>query len=295
MKFLKNIIKDEELIYVKKYNDVSPEPLFFCEDKKNFLKRFISRKNFTFLRFGEKNTKKRKKIVILTFIPVAIIAVLTGGVCVSVKKSETINQTLMAPKSEVVKMQESNKDTEKFLILNNSLKSNRGFNLELETFNNIKCDKNIIPNLKKLISDAKVAGYSLVVTKGYIEPAVREKEYNDEVLRLRNEKSCTLANAEAQALKTISPYYEYETGLSVTITTENLSPSEFLDTDEYNWLIRNCVEYGFVIRTPQGKENKTGLPFDTTLYRYVGINNAKKMRALNMCVEEYRKYLKLKN
>lgn len=295
MKFLRNTLKDNEPIFIKKYNDIVPEPLFLCENRDNFLKRFFRRENFVFLKFGERNKIKRKKIIALVVVPVAIIAILTGGICVSVNKSENANRTLFAPKFEIISSQKS-EEIEKFLILNNSQsKKTDDFKVDLATFGKIKCDERIVNNLKGLINAAKKSGYNLDVTEGYIDPSVREKACEDEILHLEENEHYTVARAEAAALKTIAPYYEHETGLSVTITTMGLSSSEFINTDEYRWLIRNCIDYGFVIRTPQNKENKTGLCFDSTLYRYVGVENARKMRTLNMCLEEYRKYLKIKN
>ena len=35
----------------------------------------------------------------------------------------------------------------------------------------------------------------------------------------------------------------------------------------------------------------TGRDYDPTLYRYVGTQNAEKMRQLSMCLEEYAEYL----
>ena len=59
------------------------------------------------------------------------------------------------------------------------------------------------------------------------------------------------------------------------------------------WLIKNSVDFGFILRAPKGKEEKTNIDFDSTLFRYVGTNNAKKMRMLSMCLEEYRSYVKV--
>ncbi|MDQ5983547.1 MAG: hypothetical protein RUMPE_00571 [Eubacteriales bacterium SKADARSKE-1] len=295
MKFLSGIFKNNNLIVVKKYSDISPEPLFLCEKKENFFKRFLGRENFVFLRFGERNKKKKKKIITLILVPVVIIAILTGGICVSVNKTENKNKTLFSPKSDIIESKESIEETKKFLVLNNSQSNNEDLKVDLTTFGKIKCDKKMVASLKNLISSARKIGYNLEVTEGYTDSSVRKKVYEDEILRLRNEENYTLARAEAAALKTISPYYEHETGLCVNITAQDLLSSDFINTDEYGWLIRNCIDYGFVIRTPQSKENKTGLCFDSTLYRYVGVENARKMRTLNMCIEEYRKYLKIKN
>ena len=164
----------------------------------------------------------------------------------------------------------------------------------VEKYNGIFCDKLIIEPLKKMLSDAKQQGINLTLTKGYVTVEEQDKLYNNKVKELMSSEGLTIVKAEAEAKKTVPPgnYSESQTGLSVGISTsKDISNSDFIQTDAYKWLSNNCINYGFIIRYPESKEKETGMEFDPTYYRFVGVDAAKKMRVLDMCLDEYYNYI----
>ena len=87
-------------------------------------------------------------------------------------------------------------------------------------------------------------------------------------------------------------YSEYQTGMAVNLTKEGLgSGDDFSETEEYRWLIRNSIFYGFIQRNPENKTAETGMVFEPGHFRYVGVDHAKTMRQLEMCLEEYTTYV----
>ena len=56
--------------------------------------------------------------------------------------------------------------------------------------------------------------------------------------------------------------------------------------DKLNWIKNNAYQYGFVIRYPEGKEDKTEQEYQPFVLRYVGINTAKKMFESGKVLEE---------
>ena len=66
-------------------------------------------------------------------------------------------------------------------------------------------------------------------------------------------------------------------------TTEN----SFAGTPEANWLAEHCAEYGFIIRYPDGKEDKTGYVYEPWHIRYVGVDTAKEIMSQGLTLEEY--------
>ena len=78
---------------------------------------------------------------------------------------------------------------------------------------------------------------------------------------------------------------EAQTGLLIGFDVADKKTSAFIE--------RECINYGFVQRYPKDKEDVTKISESKTLYRYVGIENAKKMRSFNMCLEEYSEYVSL--
>ncbi len=77
---------------------------------------------------------------------------------------------------------------------------------------------------------------------------------------------------------------EHQTGLSIDVNTTDFT---FADTPEAQWLEEHCAEYGFIIRFPKGKEKLTGYEYEPWHIRYVGRENAQKIKASGKCLEEY--------
>ena len=66
-----------------------------------------------------------------------------------------------------------------------------------------------------------------------------------------------------------------------------MANSSFEGTDEAKWLEENAHLYGFIIRYPKGKTNITGYIYEPWHVRYLGINNAKKVKESGLTLEEY--------
>jgi len=75
---------------------------------------------------------------------------------------------------------------------------------------------------------------------------------------------------------------EHHTGLAVDIAG---------GWPMFDWLAEHCVEYGFTLRFPEGKEHLTGITYEPWHFRYVGVEMAKELQALDMCLEEYVDFL----
>lgn len=79
-------------------------------------------------------------------------------------------------------------------------------------------------------------------------------------------------------------FSEHQTGMALDVN----NPSDaFLGTDAQKWLNEHCTEYGFIIRYPKGKENKTGYKYEPWHIRYLGVNTAQAVSASGLCLEEY--------
>ena len=46
-----------------------------------------------------------------------------------------------------------------------------------------------------------------------------------------------------------------------------------------------------MLRYPKDKQDITGITYEPWHYRYVGVEHARKMQELDMCLEEYWEYL----
>jgi D-alanyl-D-alanine carboxypeptidase len=77
---------------------------------------------------------------------------------------------------------------------------------------------------------------------------------------------------------------EHQTGLAIDI---NDASSNFNGTPAAKWIAAHCAEYGFIIRYPYGKQDKTGFMYEPWHVRYVGKDLAKKITDSGLCLEEY--------
>lgn len=90
--------------------------------------------------------------------------------------------------------------------------------------------------------------------------------------------------AEADKVSARAGHSEHQTGLSIDV---NCTEFSFENTPEGQWLAEHCVEYGFIIRFPKGKEKATGFEYEPWHIRYLGIENAKKVSESGLSLEEY--------
>lgn len=58
-------------------------------------------------------------------------------------------------------------------------------------------------------------------------------------------------------------------------------------TGDYSWLAQNSHYYGFILRYPEDKEDITGVKYDASHYRYVGLPHSSVMKQKGWCLEEY--------
>lgn len=77
---------------------------------------------------------------------------------------------------------------------------------------------------------------------------------------------------------------EHQTGLAIDI---NDASSNFNGTPAAKWIAAHCAEYGFILRYPYGKEDKTGFMYESWHVRYVGKDLARKITDSGLCLEEY--------
>ena len=83
---------------------------------------------------------------------------------------------------------------------------------------------------------------------------------------------------------------EHHTGLCVDVAAyvngEYHDESEYLEK-EYEWLHKNCANFGFILRYPKGKEMITGYPYEPWHFRYVGVEHATIIMNKGITLEEY--------
>lgn len=84
-------------------------------------------------------------------------------------------------------------------------------------------------------------------------------------------------------------FSEHQTGLAVDIRIDN--DTSDLDAvrykSSYPWLLKHMHEYGFILRYPDDKEDKTKIAPESWHLRYVGVDLATYLYENNLSLDEY--------
>ncbi len=161
---------------------------------------------------------------------------------------------------------------------------------QLSTYNDIEISYLMVEDLERMLADAKKDGVDISISSGYVSFEEQKELYNSMVKSYKKSHKCSTVKAEAAVKKNTSNAGECEQQTGLIIEVTNKKDKKFNNSDEYNWLIKNGINYGFILRYPD-KENTGGLKYSAKLFRYVGVQNAILMRSYNMNLDEYVQYL----
>lgn len=142
--------------------------------------------------------------------------------------------------------------------------------------------KDVYPYITAMVAAAQEDGVDLKVWSPFRSYAIQK-----ELFRKRVERE---GGDEAKAATAVARpgTSEHNTGLCADF---NMAKSAFENTEMYAWMVENAEDYGFVMRYRKDKQPITGVMHESWHWRFVGINNAKEMNKLDMCLEEYVDYL----
>lgn len=153
-------------------------------------------------------------------------------------------------------------------------------------------DSRITESLKQMIADcnANVEGGSLAIISGYRSPKTQNGRYAY-LLEVLQGQGMSAADADAKARQIDPPsgLSEHQLGLAVDFITATVNePSQlFAETPEYQWLMQNAANYGFIMRYSLEKEMITGVLNQPYHFRYVGAEEAKIISGAGISLEEY--------
>ena len=156
--------------------------------------------------------------------------------------------------------------------------------------NGQQVDERMYPALQEMMDDARAAGLSPLICSSYRTEEAQRALYLDKVSEFA-EAGYPAAEAEELAAKWVARpgTSEHQTGLAVDIVAESYQHLDAAqaDTPEQKWLMEHCWTYGFILRYPSDKAQKTGVCYEPWHYRYVGRLAALEMREREECLEEY--------
>ncbi len=150
----------------------------------------------------------------------------------------------------------------------------------------IEGDREAVAALQTMLEAAKAEGVTgFQVSAGYRSIAYQEELFNKQVEEYLKDGR-TRASAISATSRTVADpgASEHHTGLAFDIT---VAGTIFKGTKQQVWLHKNCWDYGFIVRYPEGKEDITGFESEDWHIRYVGVQHSTAMRDLGLTLEEY--------
>ena len=148
-----------------------------------------------------------------------------------------------------------------------------------------RLDKKIAEHYEAMYNAAKEDGVTLTPCSGYRSYDLQKRNYNNKVAYYED-LGYTKDEALEKAATIIMPpgSSEHNLGYAMDIVCVD---EWFEDTDEFNWLMKNAQDYGFILRYPKDKQDITKVTYEPWHWRYVGVEHAKKMKATGQVLEEY--------
>lgn len=146
------------------------------------------------------------------------------------------------------------------------------------------------PALEQMLADCGAAGLDVTVCSAYRTESTQNRLYQNKIARLLS-AGYSREEALAEAGRWVAPpgTSEHQTGLAVDImaTDYPVLDEKQSRTEEQQWLMEHCWEYGFILRYPTDKSSVTGIGYEPWHYRYVGEEVAADIHARGICLEEY--------
>ena len=142
----------------------------------------------------------------------------------------------------------------------------------------------VIPDLTRMITDAKSEGVDLSIVSGYRSYQTQIDTYNY-WLKMNNGNTSLVDTFSARA-----GHSQHQLGTAIDFSTNEIGDKlgdEFSNTKASKWLSQNAYKYGFVISYPKGYENITGYKHESWHYRYIGLENAQNMINSRKILELY--------
>ncbi|MEG0475828.1 MAG: M15 family metallopeptidase [Carnobacterium sp.] len=144
------------------------------------------------------------------------------------------------------------------------------------------------------MSAASEAGYEIVLVSSFRSVDLQQTNYDSSIQRYIDQgHSAEEAKKMTEDYIAIPGGSEHHTGLAIDIvdadwlsTGKGLIP-EYDTQESQHWLVDTMADYGFVLRFPQGKEDETGIEYESWHFRYVGVDNARYMEKYQLTLEEY--------
>lgn len=136
--------------------------------------------------------------------------------------------------------------------------------------------------LEEMFSAAAEDGFTLLAVSGY-------RSYSTQSALFSNKVAAVGSRERAQ--KTVAPpgASEHQSGLAMDVVSTGFRylNRNFLNTPEGKWVSEHCCQFGFIVRYKEGWTDVTGCNQEPWHIRYIGVEHATAVTALDIPYETY--------
>jgi len=136
-------------------------------------------------------------------------------------------------------------------------------------------------HLGRLVDGAAAGGEKLAVASAYRSYEQQQRSY----------RSLTgVLGADARRLSATPGHSQHQLGTAADFTNAAVGYKlgvPFAQTSAYRWLEQHAWEYGFVSAYPRNEEDRTGYRWEPWHYRYVGVQDAKRIEEGGQSLQEF--------
>lgn len=148
-------------------------------------------------------------------------------------------------------------------------------------------DARAVGDLNAMCEAALEDGVYLTVISAFRTYDYQNMLFQNEVAEYKSyHPGCSEEEAEKGAATEVARPGTSEHNLGLAVDFNSVEQS-FENTKAFKWLQKNCTDYGFILRYSASKLDITGVIYEPWHYRYVGRDNAKKIAASGLTLEEY--------
>ncbi len=148
-----------------------------------------------------------------------------------------------------------------------------------------RLQREVAVHYEEMFDAAAAEGIYLTPVSGYRSYDTQVELYNNKINQMLNQGySAEEAPIQAATIVMVPGSSEHNLGYAMDIVSLYES---FDQTAEFDWLMENAEDYGFILRYPKGKEDITKVIYEPWHWRYVGVETARKINASGLTLEEY--------
>jgi LAS superfamily LD-carboxypeptidase LdcB len=167
----------------------------------------------------------------------------------------------------------------------NPLSENYISTISLSDIGGQQIDSRVSQPTRDMIDAAQQVGIILTVISGYRSIAVQETLFRNSFNAFVSAGHSRSAAFDLEVSHRAVPRTS-EHNAAIAVDFNHISEA-FDQTSAFTWLNNNAHNYGFILRYPKGSQPTTGIIYEPWHWRYVGVDNAKKIRDSGKIFENY--------